>query len=242
MIDPTPLIPVESETKKIKRHRLRKTLITLGVIVALLLVGVSATGLYNVPVVSSVLGTNKPKDLGIKISDEAFASIKTKIPLHITGAKVDFASAGKSAFAGTVAVDTQTSSEEITSWLAHNQGTDPIFTNTQVKKIEGGLEISTMLQKYTKAPIYVKVMVTQTGPKSVALNIEKAKLGAFTVPEKYRKQAQGFFQDKIGDMMAAVDGFSMDNYEIHEGYSKFKGTFPATVAPSAQGWSGLMAL
>lgn len=241
-MDTTPLVPIASETKKLKRHRLRTTLIILGILLIGLATGVAATGLYDVPVISTVLGTNKPKDLGIAVSDEAYDSIKTKIPMKISGAKVDYAAAGKTAFTGTVTVDTDTSSEEITSWLARNQGTNPMFTNTQVKKIEGGLEISTMLQKYTTAPVYAKVMVTQTGPKSVALNIVQAKLGMFNVPEKYRQQAQEFFQDRIGKIMTAVDGFSMDRYEIHDDYSIFKGTFPAVVAPSAQGWSGLLSL
>ncbi len=233
---------VEPGRKMRRRHRLRTTLITFGVIIVLLVVGIAATGLYDVPVVSSVFGMNKPKDLGVRTSPEALESIKEKIPMKITGDTMEYGSAGSKAFTGSIPVDTQTTSEEITSWLERFEGSDPIFTDTQVKKFEGGLEISTMLQKYTKAPVYVKVLVTRTGPKSVALTLQKAKIGAFTVPEKYRQQAEDWFEKKIGEAMRAIDGFSMETYEIHDGVSVFKGTFPAVAAPATGGWSDLMKL
>lgn len=240
--DLTPLQPSESETGHLIRQRIVKKLIIFLTILAIPVIGAGAMGVYDVPVVSSLFGADKPKDLGIKVSDEAYASIQEKIPMKISGEKVDYVIAGQSAFTGSIDIDTKTTSEEITSWLAKHEGTNPIFTRTQVKKFEGGLEISTMLHKYTTAPVYVKVLVTQTGPKSVTLSIQQAKLGRLNVPEKYRLKAEKYFQDKIFKIMSSIEGFSIDTYAIHEDSSTFKGTFPAIVAPSRQGWSGLFNL
>lgn len=232
-----------AETPKKKHHRLRNFLIVIGALIVVLVLGVGYTGIYKIPVVSSVMGADKPKNLGIKTSEEALASIKEKIPMKITGDYVNFESTDPSQlFTGSIPVDTSTTSEEITSWLQRFQGSDPIFSNTQVKKFEGGLEISTMLNKYLKTPVYVKVMVSRTSNKSISLDITKASLGRIPVPEKYLKEASDWFEEKISHIMAAIPGFSMEKYEIHEDYSVFKGTFPAQVKKSRQGFSALFGL
>lgn len=234
--------PLAEKPKK-KHHRLRNFFIVIGVIVAVLILGVGYLGIYKIPVISSVMGADKPKNLGIKTSEEALASIKEKIPMKITGEYVNFESTDPSQlFTGSIPVDTSTTSEEITSWLQRFEGTDPIFSNTQVKKFEGGLEISTMLTQYLKTPIYVKVMVNRASDKSVSLDIQKASLGRIPVPEKYLNQASDWFEEKISKIMAVIPGFSMEKYEIHKDYSVFKGTFPAQVKKSTQGFSALFGL
>jgi hypothetical protein len=225
-----------------KRHGLRNFFIVFLIIVVAIVIAIGATGVYRVPVVSSVFGFNKPKDLGIKSSPEALASVKQKIPLVITGTAVDYSSSPDKIFSGTMPVDTQVTSEEVTSWLNRFKGTNSPFTDIQVRKIEGGLEISTLVNKYIKAPVYVKVMINRTGEKSISLDIAKAKVGAFNVPAKYLTQAQDWFQKKINERMAVIPGFSMTTYEIHNGYSVMKGTWPKTVGSNQDGWSALVGL
>ncbi|MFA5070356.1 MAG: hypothetical protein WC528_03680 [Patescibacteria group bacterium] len=233
----------EAEKPKKKHHRLRNFLIVLGVIIVALVLVIGYLGIYKIPVISSVMGADKPRDLGIKTSEEALASIKEKIQMKITGDYVNFESTDPSQlFTGVIPVDTSTTSEEITSWLQRFEGDDPIFSDTQVRKFEGGLEISTMLNMYLKTPVYVKVLVNQTSNKSVSLNIQKASLGRIPVPEGYLEKASDWFEEKIAKIMAAIPGFSMEKYEIHENYSTFKGTFPAQVKKSKQGFSALFSL
>ncbi|MFC1662721.1 hypothetical protein ACFL04_00965 [Patescibacteria group bacterium] len=235
---------MEEEKKEVpkKRHRLRLAIIIIVAVLLVLIIGIGATGLYSIPGISAVFGMNKPKDLGVETSAEDLASIKKKIPMKIVGDPADYASGADDLFSGTLEVDTSTNNEEITSWLQRFEGDDPIFSDVQVKKIEGGLEISTMLNRYIKAPVYVKVMVDQVATNTIDLEIDQAKLGIFTVPENYQEQAEEFFEDKINELMNEIPGFTMKNYEIHEGVSKFKGTFPAEVSRSRQGWSALLDL
>lgn len=225
---------------KKKHHPFRTLLITLLVIIIVLVVGVSATGIYAVPGVSAIFGFNRPKDLGIKTSQEALNSLKQKIPLTISGPAVDYAQSGDKIFSGEMPVDAQRSSEEITSWIDRFKGTNPPVKDVQVKFIEGGMEISGMVTQYVKAPVYVKVGVTQTSSNSVALDIQKAKLGLFTVPDKYLQQAEGWFEDAINERMADIPGYSIETLEYHDGYSYFKGTYPQNVAPNPKGWSALL--
>ncbi len=88
----------------------------LGVVVVLIL-AVAWTGVYNIPVASAIMGANKPKDLGVKVSEEAYSTIQQKVPLEISGEKVNYSSNPANIFSGSVPVDTQNTSEEVTSWL-----------------------------------------------------------------------------------------------------------------------------
>lgn len=227
-----------------KHHGFRNFLIVLVILILAVIIAVGATGIYNVPVVSSVFGANKPKDLGIKTSPEALASLKTKIPMTISGDPISYSAGADKVFSGQINVDTRTTSEEITSWLQRFQGTNSSlpFTDIQAKKIEGGVEISAMLNAYVKAPIYLKVMINRVSNKSVSLDIQKAKIGLFNVPDNYLKQATDFFNKKVNHIMAAIPGFSMEKLEYHDGYTDFKGTFPANARRSPNGWSDLLNL
>ena len=224
-----------------KGHGVRTFLIVLLVVIVGLLIAVSATGVYAVPGISAIFGMNKPKDLGIKTSEAALASLKTKIPIEITGDRVDYANvAPTDIFSGTIPADSETTSEEITSWLnRQNQGNPPI-TDLQVKYITGGMEISGMLNYKIKAPVYVKVMESMTSSKSISLDLQEAKVGAFKVPEKYYSQIEDWVAERINAGMEKIPGFSMESQVFYDGYSYFKGTYPASVKGLSGGWSSLV--
>lgn len=221
-----------------KPNSKHKGLIWTGIIILVLVIGIGATGLVSIPVISSIFSMNKPKNLGIKASPEALASIQAKMPVEITGNPADLCLACKQTYEGQIPITAQRTSEEITSFLQlYPRQEGDILKNTQVKFIEGGMEISTKLNKYTGAPIYVKVMVNRTGPKTVSLNIVNGKIGLFTVPSKYLSQANEFFTKLANNHLAEITGFSMDKLEYHAGYSDFSGTYPKTVKPAAGQWT-----
>lgn len=99
------------------------------------------------------------------------------------------------------------------------------------------MEISTKLNKYISAPVYVKVMVNRTGSKTVNLNIVNGKVGLFNVPDEYLSQANEYFTKLANNHLAEITGFSMDKLEYHEGYSDFSGTYPKVVKPAAGKWT-----
>ena len=211
----------------------------LGILIVLIL-AIAWTGIYNIPVASALMGANKPKDLGVKVSEEAYASIQQKVPLVIEGEKVDYSSEPAKIFTGSVPVDTQNTSEEITSWLNKMAGTNPAVTDVQVRMIEGGVEISGMVQQYVKSPMYAKVMINRTSEKSVSLDITSAKLGRFSVPAKYVQQFEDWVVKKVNSRMASIPGFSLTQLEYHDGYDIWKGTVPAQVKPALNGYADLL--
>lgn len=228
--------PIDKPKKK--RHRLRTAIIVLVIIVAVLAIGVAATGLVNIPGLSGILGMNKPKDLGIKASQEALTSLENKMSVKVEGGAGELCLACNQEYSGIVSITANRTSEEITSFLKlWPRQEDDILKNTQVRFIEGGMEISTKLNKYIQAPVYVKVMVERTSNKTVRLNVTQGKVGVFNVPDKYLRQANDFFTDMVNNRLSDVTGFSMDRLEYHDGYSTFSGTYPSVVKPAPGKWT-----
>ncbi|MDD5040228.1 MAG: hypothetical protein PHY34_03695 [Patescibacteria group bacterium] len=223
-----------------KRHILRNFLIVVAAIVVVLIIGIAATGVYTIPGVSSVFGFNKPKDLGVKVSDEAFADLQKKIATEVSDETVDYSGDPTNIFSGKVDVDTRNTSEEITTWFSKRAGADSPITDMQVRMIEGGVEVSGMVNRYIKAPAYTKVMITRTGTTSVSLDIQEAKIGMFSIPEKYIVQAEEWFTGRFNDRMADIPGFSLEQLEFHDGYDIVKGTMPKTAKQPIGGWTDLL--
>ncbi len=226
---------IEKPTRK--HHGFRNFLIVILIILLAVVIGVGTSGLYTVPVVSSVLGADKPKDLGIKASQAALTSLEQKIPVKVQGGPNGFCLGCNETYTGQIHVDTQRTSEEITSFLQlFPRGNNAILKDTQVRFIEGGMEISSKLDKPIHAPVYVKVLVARASNRSVTLSIVNAKIGFVSVPEKYTKLAQDAIQKIVNDRLAVINGYSIEKLEYHDGYSYFKGTYPATVAPAPGKW------
>lgn len=237
MTDPNEKLQA-TEPIKAKPRSKHKGWIWVIIIVFVLVLGIGATGLVNIPVISSIFNMNKPRDLGIKASPEALASIRAKMPVEIIGNSNELCLACKQTYEGQIPITATRTSEEMTSFLQlfpRQEG--DILKNTQVMFIEGGMEISTKLNKYINAPIYVRVMVNRTGSKTVDLSITNGKVGLFNVPSKYLAQANEFFTKMANNHLAEINGFSMDKLEYHAGYSDFSGTYPKTVKPAPGQWT-----
>ena len=226
--------------KPSKRHGFRNFIIILLIIIVVVLIGIGATGIYNIPLVSAAFGFNKPKDLGVKYTAADLTALGQKIPLTITSERVDYGGDPNQIFSGAVSVDTQNTSAEITAFLNRFTQTSSPLKDIQVKMIEGGVEVSGLLDMYIKSPAYAKIMIARTGEKSVSINVTSAKLGVFSIPEKYLQQINDWANKKVNERMAEIPGFSMTQLDYYDGYDVFKGTVPATVKGASGGWTDLL--
>ncbi|PIY95497.1 MAG: hypothetical protein COY66_06555 [Candidatus Kerfeldbacteria bacterium CG_4_10_14_0_8_um_filter_42_10] len=222
-------VPLKEKKEKKKKRRWIKWLIILAIIIGLPVAVIGATGVYNIPVVSQIFGTNKPIDLGIKASPEALASALAGNPVTIKGDPAEYSGVRNKKYSGKVDVDVTYTSEEVTSFLQHFLQNAPHIRDLQVKYIEGGLELSTFVKTYIKAPVYAKVYVTRTSNKSVDINLEKVKVGRIPVPERYYSQIEEIAEKAVNNQMNEIEAFTIDTLEFHDGYAVRKGTLPKTV-------------
>ncbi len=210
-----------------KKKRRKWPWITLGIVV--LVIGVPM-------VVLGTFGSSKPKDLGIHPTAADWTSVQAKTPMTIVGDATTFSVFGKNTFSGSVPVDNQLTSAELTAWVQHYTTTDGDVSNVQVKFHEGGMEISAIATRYINSPIYVDVNVTRTGANSVTLDVQKARVGMMPVPSKYVTMFNDYVQKVLNDHLASIPGFTMADLEYHDGFRVFKGTYPQTVTASTGTW------
>lgn len=237
VLETLPKLPPREEKKS---HKVRTAIITLFfllIIVFLVLLGM--TGLYQVPVLSSLFGTNKPRDLGIHPGPEAFMSLQPKFPLALRGEPTTYSLAGNLTFSGTQPLEAKFTSEESTAFLQKYLANDPLVEDVQIRMIEDGLEISSMAKKPIRGPIYVKTLMTPTSSKSLDLTILRGEVGRLSVPRRYLKQFEEWLEATVNRRMAEVAGFSLERLAYHDGFVDFKGTFPKTVEPAPGQWLDL---
>lgn len=239
-MDQTPSTPIPAQpTPTPKRHRGRNAIIVLLIVIVALLIGIATTGVYTIPGLSRLLGADKPQDLGVQASQEALDTFFAGLPTRIETEASRRCLTCNRIYEGSVPIEARPTDQEITSFLKlqpRQQG--DLLKHTQVKYIEGGMEISTKVSRYIKAPVYAKVLVSKGGPKSVSLTLVEGKVGRMAVPEKYLQQAEDYFEDLANDHLAGIEGFSIETLEYHPGTSYFKGTLPAVVKSAPGTWAG----
>ncbi|MFH0852933.1 MAG: hypothetical protein V1853_00825 [bacterium] len=212
-----------------KKKRRKWPWITLGIIIILPILAVGISGIYYIPLVSDVFGARKPKDLGIKTSPEALASALADNPMELKGSPTEYYGLGKKIFTGQVNIDDQHSSEEVTSFIELYTQDAPFISDLQVKFTEGGMELSAFIKKFIKAPVYVKIGVTRTSEKTIDIDLQKAKVGVFSVPEQYYDEIEKSAEEFIASRIEEIGSFSIEQLQYHDGYVYFKGTLPETV-------------
>ena len=214
-----------------KRHRLRTTIIILVVVfIVLPVLALGWTGIYHIPVVSSLFGTGKPIDLGIHPTAADLASAEADNPTTVDVTPGEFRWTANKSFSGLVPIDDVHTSAELTAFIEKYHGDSGYIRDIQVKVRNGGLIISAFVVPAIKAPVYVDVDVAMAGPQSVTLNLKKAKIGRLTVPEKYYAEITKTAQRIVNREIALVQGFSISSLTYSEGTAHFTGTMPASVS------------
>ncbi len=228
-MDQPPPIANQVPTPPAKPRRRRWPWIVLGVIIIVPLLFLGWTGLWNIPVVTALFGTNKPIDLGVRVSNEALQTALRDNPMTFVGDTSTWYGMGVKRYTGSVPIDDVHSSEEVTSFINLAIGSHRYARDIQVKFVPGGLEVSAFVVPKIKAPVYAKVDVTQTGPKSVRVTVERAKVGRLTVPSSYYDDIANEIEKFVNARMAEADGLAIETLEYRANEAYLKATLPQTI-------------
>lgn len=212
------------------RRGLWITLTILIVILVLLpLFALGWTGLYQVPVVSALFGTNKPIDLGVHPTTADLTSALADNPMTFVGEPSTWYGMAKRTYSGTVPIDDVHSSAEVTAFIEEFTGGRKYARDIQVKFNDGGMEISAFVTPRINAPVYADVGVVRTSPISVSITVRSAKLGRLTIPSGYYDDIATEATKWINERLAEVSGLSIEELEYTENIAHLKGILPATV-------------
>lgn len=220
---------------KKKTHKLLWTLIIILVIfVVLPLFFIGYTGLFQIPGLTTIFGSDKPIDLGVEISDAAIDSGMAKTPWKTIDDIPEPPSTSpldvNRVYTGSVEVTNDITSEEFSSFVNQRFEKVDALDNVQIKFYEGGAEASFQLnEEMLDFPIYIKSDISKGEGDTLVFNLKKIKVGRMPIPSSYLDDIEEAATDFVNDRMAKIVGFSIENIEFKDNFVDFKGTYPETV-------------
>ncbi len=227
-----------------------KLLVSLVSFIAILGIGVTTYfGIF--PGLSDVLGTNKPRDLGMEFSQESWDSAYKKgggeykqLPKE---SKVSLSYEGKHD------VKENFTAEELTSLGANKNWRDYPVSDLQVRineddtmEVSGVLKLTKMdsflnsigigTEEYKKAlekvgiplkdvPFYAKGFGTATN-NNLDVTVSNFEIGRFPIPSNILNDYQDEAMDFGYKLMNNMNGFSLNEAKIENGSLHFDGTLP----------------
>ncbi len=199
-----------------------------AVFVVLIILAVAYLGFF--PGLSGLMGSDKPRDLGVKYTSKDYDSALAKIPgFKMTNAN-DWCITCPYVSKGSVPVDTEITQEEFTANL--NKQTKGPIKDAQVKfNKDGTIEGSGLLNiPQLNAPVYIKGKLDQVSDKLVTFKLDYVEVGRLGMGGDQLAKAQDVLNMVSGDFFNKNSGLSVDSLAIEDGKVKFKGTYPEEIA------------
>lgn len=229
-------------------------LIILGIILGLIIAGVLVLGYLGfVPGLSSLFGSDKPRDLGVVYTSEDYSAAHAKTGVEISSLYGVISDKGSLVLDGSHPANLTLSSQELTAVINNNSGNWKYFpvSNVQVKIGENGsAEMSGVLHfdrlaGYAAAtganyadiktamdalkilpdalPFYIAAAPTVTN-NTASMNISKVEFGRFPVPSNYFTDYAGPINGFFTQQLNAFPGFSAKSASFNGGKLNFDGT------------------
>jgi hypothetical protein len=202
----------------------------IGIIAVI--IGVLALGYLGfIPGLSDIMGTNKPRDLGVTYSEANYASGIAKVP----GAVVinpEYLCVGCSyKSSGSVTIDTSFTEEEFTAMFNKRNETKGPIQDAQFKfNADGSMEASAMIDHpQIKGPIYIKGEITGYTSRGLEFDLEEVEFGRAQIPQDQIPEAEKIVEDAIDQTFANNPGLSITKIAIEDGEIVFDGTLPKEV-------------
>lgn len=193
---------------------------------------IAATGVFYVPGFSEALGTNKPRDLGVKADPAVFNALLARENVKLNTPASDFDLTANIRYTPAAPMDTRVTSEELTSLMQATNNAKGPLKNMQVKLASNNeLEMSADadLQKFgypVKGPIYLKGTLEKAGSGSVRMTVSEGAFGLVPVPADILKQAEDGIEQTVNSQLSSMPGMRIDTLSIENGELHFTGAFP----------------
>lgn len=210
-------------------------LIGVGVIgiMGIILIGVLVLAYLGfVPVLSDLMGTNKPKNLGVSYSETNYASGLDKVPGAIVLNPEYLCATCAYTSSGSVPVNTSFTESEFTAMINKRNSKVGPLRDAQFKfNADGTVEASGLLiDPRITGPVYVKGKIDFASGRNATLKLDTAQIGNITLPADQAKIAEQIANDTIQKTFAQNPGLSITSITIEEGKVNFNGTLPKEVS------------
>lgn len=211
-------------------------LIAVIIVIMIIISVIASTGIFYVPGFSEALGTNKPRDLGVKADPATFNALLARESVKLSGPASNYDLTANIKYGQAQPMDVTVSSEELTSMMQETNNAKGALKNMQVKLGNNNqMEMSADadLQKFgypVNGPIYMKGTLEKSGSGSVNVIVKEGSLGLIPVPEGILQQAGDGVEQQINRQLSSMPGMRIDNLEIQNGQLHYSGAFPQTAS------------
>jgi|GEM_PF-1295298 len=206
----------------------------IGILLVILIVGY----LGFMPGVSDIMGTNKPKDLGVKYSSADLASGLAKLDGTQVLSESSLCITCPYNSTGSIPVDSSYTSAEFTAHLNEISSDKGPLKNTQVKfNNDGTFEATGLISdpKFTNA-FYIKGTIAEGSGKTIKLDLSDSSVGNLGLPADQAVKAEEVVNSAVQDFINKNPGMNVESISIEDGELKYKGTMPAQISgdPNAE--------
>jgi hypothetical protein len=210
-----------------------RLVLVLVVLAVLAVGGLAFAGIVQVPVVSSLVGMDKPRDLGSTGVDPVV--YKEFIDAHgfkLPSPAGNYTLNSLHTFSGSVPMDEVIGEAEINT-LGEIRNPSPAFKNVTIRFHDGYAETAAMVDLSgfgypASGPVYAKWSITVNGPKSVTVDLQAVELGRIPVPADIAAKASDALNTYLAGRLATIDGLSIETFAMEEAGVHFVGTLPET--------------
>lgn len=223
-------------TQRPKKKRRVWPWVILGVVIVLPLLLIASSGLYSIPVLSSLLGADRPANLGVTYTAQDVASAEAKLLSNFGGTNEEYSIFANKTYQGSKEVSQTVTSAELTGFANTYVKDNDLFSDLQLKVRDGGMEVSLHVKPYINAPVYIAGDITKASEKGIALDLTSLKVGHLPIPGNIVQQVEDFAERVINDRMQEVTGFSIETLEFTDGGIVFAGTHPESKTIASGEW------
>jgi hypothetical protein len=197
---------------------------------------IAATGVFYVPGFSEALGTNHPRDLGVRADTATFNALLARENVKLAGPASDFDLTANIRYGQAAPMDATVTSEELTSLMQATNNAKGPLKNMQVKlgsnnKLEMSADAD--LQKFgypVKGPIYLKGTLEKAGSGSVKMSVSEGAFGLVPVPADVLRQGEDGLEQAVNRQLSGMPGLRIDTLAIENGQLHYSGSFPQSAS------------
>jgi hypothetical protein len=223
----TPVTPVAQRPPA----KVSKKLIGIVLVIMVIAVVIAATGILYVPGLSDILGTSKPRDLGVKGDPAKFTALLARENVKLADPADRYSLTSDIRYGNAAPMDVTVSSEDLTSMMQATNTRGPL-TNMQVRLLDNNrMEMSSYadLTGYgypVRGPVYLKGTLTKGSSSGVSINLEDGSLGMIPIPDSVRAQAADGLGQAVNRQLSRMPGMRIDELTISNGQLHYRGAFP----------------
>ncbi|HLD51137.1 hypothetical protein A3K34_01555 [candidate division WWE3 bacterium RIFOXYC1_FULL_40_10] len=228
-----------------------------GIIIFVVVILLAGGYLGIVPGLSSVFGSDKPRDLGIVFAPGDTLAAQSKTGVKLMALPKETAISESIKFEGKKDVTFEMTSQELSAlannrpWKYYPFSQVQIRVNADSSVEAAGLVDITTLYSYVQALGYEEKLVQEAiqklpySPESmpfyiagkgfvvnndISLEVNKLEVGRIEVPKEFVSEAKVLVIDALETFMDKVSGFNAESIQVSDGKVHFKGTVPETEA------------